>query len=222
MIRNRFAGLVLLACVCLMLVPSVCAQAYPAAEAYLGFTAFNNEYGTQRHNSPGVVFNFGYNVHRNLRIVADFGAETHSTDIAWTNGRSAHANDYQFLVGPELTIRSNPSVTPFVHGLVGFAARSYAVPSGNWTCTDVTCYEDTFSIAKEFGFASGVGGGMDWNVRRLISVRVVQFDWIRTNLSRDNWKYSQIQGQLPTLSGWQNNYRFSCGITFRIGEKGSQ
>jgi len=50
----------------------------------------------------------------------------------------------------------------------------------------------------------------------------VQFDWIRTHLSRDNAGYSTIQGQLPTLTGWQDNYRFSCGITFRWGEKGAR
>src|SRR5574337_1226971 len=85
--------------------PYIRAQAYPAAEGYVGFTVFNNEYGTERHNSPGVHASFGYNVLRNLRLLADFGAEYHNTNIVWTNGKSASANDYQLLFGPELTIR---------------------------------------------------------------------------------------------------------------------
>lgn len=210
--------LVLIGCLC---APLARAQTYPVAEGYLGFTEFNNEYGTDRHNSPGVVFNFGYNPARYLRLVADFGAEMHNTNIVWTNGRSAKANDYQLLFGPELAIRTASKVTPFVHGLVGVAIRSYAVPTGNWICTGVSCYEDTFSVAKEAGFATGVGGGIDWHLHPILSLRVVQFDWIRTHLSRDNANFSPVQGQLPTLNGWQDNYRFSCGITFRFGEKGA-
>lgn len=66
-------------CVCLALICCVCApltrtRTYPAGEFHLGFTEFNNEYGTDRHNSPCLVFNFGYNVARNLRLVADFGS----------------------------------------------------------------------------------------------------------------------------------------------------
>lgn len=212
-------------CLCLALIGCFCvpngrAQTYPVAEGYLGFTMLNNEYGTARHNSPGVIFSFGYNATRNLRLVADFGAEWHSTNIVWTNGRNATANDYQLLFGPELTIRQSPSVTPFVHGLAGMAFRNYAVPSGNWICNGYTCYEDTFGVALETGFATGVGGGIDWHLHPILSLRVVQFDWIRTHLSRDNASYSPIQGQLPTLTGWQDNYRFSCGITFRWGERG--
>ncbi len=196
------------------------AQLYPAAEGYIGFTVLNNEYGTDRHNSPGVQFSFGYNVHRNLRLVADFGAQYHDTNIVWTNGKKASADDYQLLFGPELTIRNSAKFTPFFHGLVGVAFRHYAVPSGNWICIDFNCYQDHFDVAKENGFASGVGGGLDWHVQPNISVRFVQFDWIRTHLSRDNPDYS-IQNQLPILKGWQDNYRFSAGVTFRFGAKGT-
>ncbi len=210
----------LLICAGFFCVPLAQAQIYPAAEGYVGFTVFNNEYGRDRHNSPGVQFNFGYNVLRNLRLVADFGAEIHDTNIVWTNGQKADADDYQLLFGPELTIRKSAKFTPFVHGLVGVAFRHYAVPSGNWICIDYTCYQDHFDVAKENGFASGVGGGLDWHVQPNVSIRFVQFDWIRTNLSRDNPEYS-IQNQLPVLTGWQDNYRFSAGITFRFGEKGT-
>lgn len=212
--------LVLTSCFC---TPLGSAQQYPLGEGYIGFTVLNNEYGTDRHNSPGVQFSFGYNAARNLRLVADFGAQYHDTNILWTNGKKASADDYQLLFGPELTIRNSPKVTPFVHGLVGVAFRHYAVPSGNWICTGYpypSCYQDHFDIAKEAGFATGVGGGLDWHVNPNISLRLVQFDWLRTHLSRDNANFSPAQGQLPTLTGWQDNYRFSCGITFRFGVRG--
>jgi hypothetical protein len=195
-------------------------QTFPVAEGYLGFTVLNNEYGTDRQNSPGVQFGFGYNLHRNLRLIADFGAETHDTKIVWTNGRKASADSYQLLFGPELTIRSKPNVTPFFHGLVGVAFRNYAVPTGNWVCSIYSCYETSFNIARDTGLATGIGGGIDWHFHSVMSFRVVQFDWVRSHLTRDNANFNPIQGQLPTLRGWQDNYRFSVGIVFRFGEKG--
>lgn len=198
------------------------AQAYPAMEAYVGYSHYNNEYGTDRHNSPGVQFNFGYNVARYLQLQGDFGAQFHNTNIVWTNGKKAEADSYQFLFGPELKMRNRSTVTPFAHVLAGAALRNYAVPTGDWVCNGfpLNCYETSFSVARESGFAWSVGGGLDWQVRPWLSLRIVQFDWIRTHLSRDNESFSPHQGSLPTLSGWQDNYRFSAGIVFRLGERG--
>ncbi len=219
------ASLLTTAFLVMLLLPSTAQpQVYPAAEGYIGFTVFNNEYGTDRHNSPGVQFSFGYNAMRNLRIVGDFAAEIHDTNIVWTNGRRADADDYQLLFGPELTLRNSEKVTPFVHGLAGIALRHYAVPNGEWICSGLppyNCYQDHFDIARETGFASAVGGGFDWHLTPMVSFRLMQFDWLRSHLSRDNVNYSPAQGELPVLAGWQNNYRFSCGIVFRLGEKGA-
>jgi len=206
----------------LLFVPQAWAQTYPAMEGYLGYSHYNNEYGSDRHNSPGVEFNYGYNFARNLQLLADVGAQFHNTDIIWTNGKKAEADCYQFLFGPELKIRNRSKLTPFARSLAGAALRSYAVPSGHWVCTGFpsTCYQTSFSVARESGFAWSVGGGLDWQLQRGISLRLVQFDWIRTNLSRDNKNFSPLQGSLPILSGWQSNYRFSVGISFQFGEKG--
>jgi len=208
-------------CMALMAAP-VSAQGYPVAEGYLGFSLYNNEYGTVRHNSPGLQVNGGYNVARYLQVVGDFGAQFHSTNIVWANGRQVEADSYQIMFGPELKVRKRSRWTPFVHGLAGVALRSYAVPTGKWVCTGFppNCYETSFTAARDTGFAWGVGGGLDWTKHPAISFRVFQFDWLHTSLSRDNLNFSPAQGQLPTLSGWQDNYRFSFGIVFRFGEKG--
>lgn len=207
---------------CSSLAPISRAQTYPAAEAYVGFTVVNNEYGTDRHNSPGVQLSFVYNMTPFLGGLADFSAENHSTDIIWANGRRVEDNDYQLLFGPEFALRRSPRFTPFAHGLAGIAFRHYAVPTGNWICTGYSCYEDKFVVARETGFASGLGGGLDWRVWSIVSVRVAQFDWIRSNLSRDNVNYSPAEGQFPTLHGWQDNYRFSTGFTVRFGTREPQ
>ncbi len=200
----------------------ICAQEYPAMEGYVGFTAINNEYGTDRQNSPGLQMSFGYNLKRQLRLVTDFGFETHSTDLYWYSGRRAQANMYQFLLGPEFTLRQKPRFSPYVHALAGAAWRHYAVPNGQWICTGYGCVEGHFDLAQEAGFASALGGGLDWHVWRLTSVRVVQLDWIGTNLSRNSGSLTPAQGQLPTLQKWQNNYRLSSGVVFRFGSKDSK
>ena len=204
-------------------VPALSAQAYPAGEGYMGFSLYNNEYGTTRHNSPGLQFDLGYNAARYLRFVGDFGAQFHSTSIVWTNGKKAEADSYQVLFGPELRVRNRSRLTPFIHGLAGVALRSYVVPTGNWICTGSlipNCYHETFSAARDVGFAWAAGGGLEWSVHPNVSIRIVQFDFVRTKLSRDNLNLSPAQGQFPTLNGWQDNYRVSFGITFRFGEKG--
>ena len=204
-----------------ILVSRAWAQSYPAREAYLGYSHYNNEYGTDRHNSPGLQFNFGYNIARNLQLLGDFGAQFHSTNIVWSNGKKAEADSYQFLFGPELKIRNRSRLTPFAHALAGAALRNYAVPSGNWVCTGFpsSCYQTSFSVARDSGFAWSLGGGLDWRIHPAISLRIVQFDWIRSNLSRDNKDFSPQQGSLPIVSGWQDNYRFSIGFSFQLGEK---
>ena len=206
-------------------VSTACAQAYPLGEGYMGFSLYNNEYGTIRHKSPGLQFDMGYNAARYLRLVGDFGAQFHSTPIVWTNGKKAEADSYQVLFGPELRARNRTRLTPFVHGLAGVALRSYVVPTGNWICSGplfLNCYQETFSAAREVGFAWAAGGGLEWAVHPNVSVRLIQFDFVRTKLSRDNLNFSPVQGQFPTLNGWQDNYRFSFGITFRFGEKEKQ
>lgn len=222
MSKTTFGMSVVIAILGAATISDVRAQAYPAMEAYLGYSHYNNEYGTDRHNSPGLQFNFGYNIARSLQLLGDLGIQTHSTGILWTNGRKAEADSLQVLLGPELKMRNRSNFTPFVHGLAGAALRDYAVPTGNWVCGGfpVNCYQDSFSVARESGFAWALGGGLDWRMKNWMSLRIVQFDWIRTHLSRDNKNFSPQQGSLPTLSGWQDNYRFSAGIAFRFGERG--
>lgn len=221
--KNPRCALVILFCLLLVVDSQISrAQQYPAVESYLGFTAVDNEYGTERQNSSGMEMSFGFNLKRQLRLVTDFGFETHSTSIYWYTGERARADMYQLLSGPEFTFRQKPRITPFVHGLAGAAWRHYAVPNGQWICSGYGCVEGHFDLAKEAGFASGLGGGLDWHLWPKVSMRVAQFDWIRTNLSRNSGYLIPAKGQLPPLADWQNNYRFSCGVVFQMGSKGYQ
>lgn len=198
------------------------AATYPAFEGFIGFSANNNQFGDDRHNSFGVQGSGSYNPHRAIRAVADFGFHYHGSDIRWSyNNREAHLNEYQFLIGPEFVLRNKSRATPFVRGMAGFAGRRYAVPTGYVTCDYGGCHSEDFNLASDFGFAASVGGGLDVDINQLCALRVVQFDYIRTHLSRNTVNWPDVEGQLPIVTGWQNNYRFAFGIVLRLGERGN-
>lgn len=197
---------------------------YPAIETYVGFSANNNEYGTDRHNSFGFQLTGGYNPHRNIRLIGDFAAQYHGTDIGWTvNDHKATLREYQFLVGPEFAIRTRSRATPFLRSMVGFAYRNYAIPSNEWEYNPESGWTPVnFSLASDLGFAAAFGGGVDVDIHPNLAFRVVQFDYVRTHLSRNSLNWEPVQGQLPIVTGWQNNYRFSCGIVLKLGERGGR
>lgn len=209
----------------LAVVPAQGQSVYPTSEPFIGFSANNNEYGSDRHNSFGIQLSAGYSAHRNVRLVFDFGAQYHGSDIRWdVNNKKATLKEYQFLIGPEFPIRNRSKVTPFFRTLVGVAQRDYAVPTGEWEYNWATnTYEPkNFSLASDLGFAASFGGGLDVDVHPMLAFRVVQFDYLRTHLSRDKLNWEPVQGQLPIVTGWQNNYRFSCGIVVKLGERGGR
>jgi opacity protein-like surface antigen len=90
---------------------------------------------------------------------------------------------YSFLGGPQLSLRKD-KYTVFVHGLLGGA---YA--QGLYT-TDTN-------------LAWALGGGVDWNVNRMLAIRLPQVDYFGTRF----------------LGGTQNDLRVSGGLVFRFGKK---
>jgi hypothetical protein len=198
---------------------------YPAMEPFIGFSANNNEYGSDRHNSFGVQFSAGYNPHPFVRLVADFAGQYHGSDIRWdVNNHTASLKEYQFLIGPEFPVRNDTKTTPFFRAMVGVAGRNYAVPTDDWEynwATSAWTPQD-FSLASDLGFAASFGAGVDVDINPMLAFRVVQFDYLRTHLSRDKVNWEPVQGQLPVVTGWQNNYRFACGIVLKLGERGGR
>jgi opacity protein-like surface antigen len=101
-----------------------------------------------------------------------------------------------FLFGPQVSLRKNEKIQPFVHALFGVARlklRNDAIGA------DIT---DT-------GFAFAVGGGVDLKaLSSKLSVRLIQADYVRTQLDL-------LSSGNSTSS---NNIRVSSGIVIRIGK----
>ncbi len=199
------------------------AQTYPAVEAYASFAMSHSAYGQDRINAPGVQFSGAYNPLRFLRLVGEFSGQFHGTDVYW-DSKKLKLRDYQLLFGPEFVLRNKSRFTPFVHVMAGYARRNFAWPTGQYSCSGYgySCSENENTIVRDAGAAVAFGGGLDIDVHPMISIRAIQFDYIRAHLNRDHLQLVP-DGSLPPLStSWQKNYRFGVGIVFRIGEKGTK
>jgi opacity protein-like surface antigen len=110
---------------------------------------------------------------------------------------------HTFLAGPKLALRGS-RVTPYAHALFGVAHTN-----GD---ADITFFDAGDQIGSVFsqhfsetGFGMALGGGVDLKVTDHVSVRLVQADYLRTQLDQDR------------ASGGQNNARISTGIVFTFG-----
>lgn len=99
-----------------------------------------------------------------------------------------------YSFGPRVTLPAKKRVQVFGQALFGVAHGSGSqFPHGNSL------------VASANSFALDVGGGGDVQVNRLLSARVLQLDYLRT--------------QLPnTTSNWQNNLRVGAGISFHFAK----
>jgi hypothetical protein len=122
-----------------------------------------------------------------LGFVADVGVE-HTGTVDNANYGLTFST---FTFGPRLTARVK-KVKAFGQALFGLAHGSGSqFPQGNSL------------VSGASSFALNVGGGADYRINPLISVRVVQLDYIRS--------------QLPNAtSDWQNNLRVGAGLTFNL------
>jgi hypothetical protein len=132
------------------------------------------------YNANGGGGQLEYNPNKWLGIVGDLAGYlvTKGTPLAGA---------FSYLFGPRINLRRG-KITPFAQILFGgIVATSGIGHSG-----------------AANAFAMTAGGGMDFNVSELISIRPVQAEYFLTKFP-------------DGLNNRQNNFRFSSGIVFRSG-----
>ena len=133
----------------------------------------------------------GGSLHHGLAIgaAADFGS-VHTSQI---NGAAYGLTLTTVMGGPRLRLPARHRLQPFVQALFGFAHGSGSeFPSGNTL------------VPSANSFALDLGGAVDYSIRKSVSMRVLQLDYLRTSL--------------PNVSNnWQNNLRIGVGATLRFG-----
>jgi hypothetical protein len=135
--------------------------------------------GGPRINMNGWNATAGYNVAGWLQLALD-------VDGAYGTVLGANLSQYTFFAGPRVYPLGHRKIAPFVHALAGIS--KFAVSAPGAAVTDSL-------------FAFEVGGGVDAQVSKHISVRVGEVDFEQNrNLSNP----------------LQNNFKFKAGVILRF------
>jgi hypothetical protein len=144
-----------------------------------------------RLNLNGWTASATFNFHKYLGLTAEVGGDYGSPSLGSSSaylgfsGVSANVHQHTFLFGPTVHVLRTKKLDLFGHALFGIADAK-ASASGVST--------------SDNGFAVALGGGADYNLTKHFGVRLVQADWLRTNLFGDN----------------QNDFRYSGGLVFHF------
>lgn len=142
-------------------------------------------YDLQRTGNGGSGY-VAYNINKTVGLVADFGG--------YANTRTGiNEKLLTYMFGPRFNWRHS-RLNPYVQFLFG---------GGYVWQTPVNGYSETKNA-----FATAAGGGLDYNLNHLISLKPIQVEYVMT--------------QIDTTNGFgshQNDVRYSAGVVFKFGEK---
>jgi hypothetical protein len=120
-------------------------------------------------------------------FMADFGSE--SRDF-FGGSVDFDSQRYLYVFGPRVTLFRSPQVRVFVQALAG-GVHAHAEASAGSLSRSIS----------EDGFAAAGGFGVDWRFSEHLSWRIIQADYVPTELDGD----------------WQHNFRASTGIVWSFG-----
>jgi hypothetical protein len=133
-------------------------QDYPRTEVFLGYPFL-----------AGIQGSATFGINRWLGIVGDYSYRV----AEYYADKPLHT----FGVGPRLTARFIPGVTPFAHVLFGLAGSGCA----DWSAEAGCLFGTTSAIV--------LGGGLDIRAGRVFSVRAFQIDYMRTRFGSGSQTY---------------------------------
>jgi opacity protein-like surface antigen len=156
----------------------------PKAEIFGGYSFLHAPSGVTNvsgYNANGWDAALTVNLNKYLGITADMNGEYKTID-------QVKAHLHNFLFGPEIAFRA-PKAKPFAHVLFGVGHAS-----GSTSFAGVTTSISDNALTTAFG------GGLDVSVAPMVSVRLGQFDYVRTTFGSTS----------------QNNLRYAAGIVLKF------
>jgi opacity protein-like surface antigen len=108
------------------------------------------------------------------------------------DGISERITTNSFLVGPKFSVRTHKRFTPFAQAMVGLARIH----------TETNEFGPVVTF-KDRSFAMTIGGGLDVTINRLVAIRAIQIDYLRTHFFNET----------------QNKGRIAFGVVLRFGTK---
>jgi outer membrane protein with beta-barrel domain len=132
-----------------------------------------------------------------LAVGGEFMADFGSRSIPTISGRATDVDSqrYIYVFGPRVTVWHNPRFRLFTEALAGGVHAEAKLSSAQFPFISQTASADAFAAA--------FGGGFDWRLTNHLSWRILQADYVGTDLG----------------SQWQNNFRASTGIVYSFGHR---
>lgn len=210
--RKLFFGVLLI--ICGVSFTSAQSDDSPRAEFFVGYSVMRTNYKVEPPNPPMPVivafpgkqtlngFNASATLYLSKRfgITGDFSGHFKTDSIADPLGGSikTKVRVFNVLGGPQYKFRNSSRVSPFVRALAGVAHTRAILSISSLNVSDKLSSTD---------FALAIGGGVDVRVNNRVDLRIFQFDYNPTFLSRNN--------QLGFGDTRADNLRFSFGVVFK-------
>jgi opacity protein-like surface antigen len=153
------------------------AQEVAKVEVFGGYAYLRADSAEGRVNLHGWTLSVEGNLNRALAVVADFDGTYGDTES------DEDISSHSFLFGPKFTARRG-RWAPFAHVLFGWV-RDAEAGQANW------------------GFGMTMGGGVDYDINRRISIRVAQADYEFSHVDESN----------------HHNFRFAAGVVVKFGKR---
>ena len=169
-------------------------------EASLGFNYIylDNAYPETR-NLYGFEASLFVNATSWLAVGGEFMDDFGSHSIPYFFGRTLDIDSTRvvYVFGPRVTVWHNPKFRVFVEALGGGVHAEAKIS----TQSPFAFSRTASRTARADGFATALGAGFDWRFTPHLSWRIVQADYLGTDLS----------------SQWQTDFRASTSIVYSFG-----
>jgi opacity protein-like surface antigen len=166
--------------------------------------------GANSFNCAGGGGTIAYNITSLLGIAADLGGCRFFGNTIGL-GNTITGNQFTYLFGPRITIRSSSPFRPFFELGFGGDRLSASCKSSAATCLS-RVGSSTYS---KNAFALAVGGGFDIQLSKKVSLRPVQAEYLYTRFG------NACALSVCNNNNNQNNFRLKSGIVVAWGSKSS-
>lgn len=157
---NYFAAMVILFASVGVVTAQEDSEEMPKVEVFGGYSLLRSE-GEPFHGWKTAV---GFTVNRWLAVAVD--ADGHYFSETTSLGKLKES-EHSLTAGPHFSLRNKSKIVPFAYAMAGVA----------WERSSLEVESESAS-----GFAFETGGGLDWEISRKLSVRLVDLGTSITNI----------------------------------------
>jgi hypothetical protein len=181
------AAVLIFALGCFLPMAAVAQENNPKVEVFGGYSYFrlNDPFEYTDLNLNGWSASLSANLSKWFGVVGDFSGHYGSPDVFGFRVPFFDVNEHSFMVGPNLSYRSD-RVTPFAHFLIGGTRASAGLFGLSYSRT---------------ALSAAIGGGIDLKVNRYFAVRAFQADYLMTRFYDERQNNVRLSAGVVFLLG---------------------